>query len=114
MGKKNKGKAFPKYNPHVDPTVTANTTGAHQTDEVDIGRAPQVQRTQKTPYNSPRINHNSLNQNSYPKFKPEKLTNAYGQKVQGKKFRKEKGKKKRCPNSGARIDGAIKSIRLDA
>lgn len=38
---------------------------------------------------------------------------SWGPNVKGKKFRKEKGKKKRCPNAGVRIDGAVKSIRLD-
>lgn len=39
---------------------------------------------------------------------------SWGPNVKGKKFRKEKGKKKRCPNAGVRIDGAVNSIRLDA
>lgn len=39
---------------------------------------------------------------------------SWGPNVKGKKFRKEKGKKKRCPNAGVRIDGSVKSIRLDA
>lgn len=38
---------------------------------------------------------------------------SWGPNVKGKKFRKEKGKKKRCPNAGVRIDGAVKSIRFD-
>lgn len=38
---------------------------------------------------------------------------SWGPNVKGKKFRKEKGKKKRCQNSGCRIDGAVKSTRLD-
>lgn len=38
---------------------------------------------------------------------------SWGPNVKGKKFRKEKGKKKRCPNAGLRIDGSVKSKRLD-
>lgn len=38
---------------------------------------------------------------------------SWGPNVKGKKFRKEKGKKKRCPNAGVRIDGSVKSVRLD-
>lgn len=38
---------------------------------------------------------------------------SWGPNVKGKKFKKEKGKKKRCPNSNLRIDGSVKSIRLD-
>lgn len=39
---------------------------------------------------------------------------SWGPNVKGRKFRKEKGKKKRCPNAGVRIDGTVKSVRLDA
>lgn len=38
---------------------------------------------------------------------------SWGPNVKGKKFRKEKGKKKRCGNAGIRIDGSVKSTRLD-
>lgn len=37
----------------------------------------------------------------------------WGPNVKGKKFRKEKGKKKRSQASGAVIDGSVKSVRLD-
>ena len=37
----------------------------------------------------------------------------WGNNVKGKKFRKEKGKKKRSQHSGVKIDGAVKSFRLD-
>lgn len=39
---------------------------------------------------------------------------SWGPNVKGKKFRKEKGKKKRCGNAGIRIDGSVKSTRLDS
>lgn len=46
-------------------------------------------------------------------FQPESRE-SWGPNVKGKKFRKEKGKKKRCPNAGVRIDGSVKSFRLDS
>ena len=38
---------------------------------------------------------------------------SWGPNVKGKKFRKEKGKKKRTAAAGVKIDGAVKSIRFD-
>lgn len=48
------------------------------------------------------------------KYQQPEERESWGPNVKGKKFRKEKGKKKRCPNAGVRIDGSVKSIRLDA
>lgn len=48
------------------------------------------------------------------KYTTPECRESWGPNVKGKKFRKEKGKKKRCPNAGVRIDGSVKSIRLDA
>lgn len=45
-------------------------------------------------------------------YQPEERE-SWGPNVKGKKFRKEKGKKKRCANTGAIIDGSVKSVRLD-
>jgi hypothetical protein len=42
------------------------------------------------------------------------VTDMFGSGCKGKKFRKEKGKKKRSQFSGARIDGTVRSVRLDA
>lgn len=47
------------------------------------------------------------------RYKQPESRESWGPNVKGKKFRKEKGKKKRCGNAGVRIDGAVKSIRLD-
>lgn len=38
---------------------------------------------------------------------------SWGHNVKGKKFKKEKGKKKRCPNAGHRIDGSVNSIKFN-
>lgn len=38
---------------------------------------------------------------------------SWGPNVKGKKFKKEKGKKKRCPGMGLRIDGEVKSIKFN-
>lgn len=46
-------------------------------------------------------------------YKHHESRDSWGANVNGKKFRKEKGKKKRCPNSGLIIDGAVRSTRLD-
>lgn len=48
------------------------------------------------------------------KYNTPESRESWGPNVKGKKFRKEKGKKKRCPSAGLRIDGSIKSIRLDS
>lgn len=45
-------------------------------------------------------------------YQPEERE-SWGPNVKGKKFRKEKGKKKRCPNAGQRIDGEVRSIRFN-
>lgn len=37
---------------------------------------------------------------------------SWGPNVKGKKFKKEKGKKKRCPNAGFKIDGSVNSTRF--
>lgn len=48
------------------------------------------------------------------KYQTHESRESWGPNVKGKKFRKEKGKKKRCGNAGIRIDGSVKSTRLDA
>lgn len=37
----------------------------------------------------------------------------FGKNVKGRKFRKEKGKKKKCGKTSVRIDGSVNSKRLD-
>lgn len=38
---------------------------------------------------------------------------SWGQNVKGKVFRKEKGKKKRCPAANIKIDGSVRSTKFN-
>lgn len=70
--------------------------------------------TKLTKQNKSKQVYARVNVDPTKKYKTPESRESWGPNVKGKKFRKEKGKKKRCPNAGVRIDGSVKSVRLDA
>lgn len=69
---------------------------------------------QNRPFKKMKPNYTRVQIDPSKKYSTPESRESWGPNVKGKKFRKEKGKKKRCPNAGVVIDGAVKSIRLDA
>lgn len=110
--------------PIVTPKIPIAETTVKETPKMVVATTPKEmtphpngkQHQHKQPMNKfPRRHFTTPTDNSQSRSEIQKaVTNMYGSGCKGKKFRKEKGKKKRSQYSGARIDGSVRSVRLDS
>lgn len=102
----------PKYEPEVDHKTSPQLEVSEVVEE-NLETNKPTQKFVEHVYKKPKPVFTRVSVDPTRHYRTHESRESWGPNVKGKKFRKEKGKKKRCPNAGVRIDGAVKSIRLD-
>lgn len=111
MGKKSK-KARKIVEEQIHNNVQANEVGSSPTKAVVV-ETPTCRQPIETKIAQKKQKFSRIALDPSKAYSTPESREAWGKNVKGKVFRKEKGKKKRCPAAGIRIDGAVNSIRFD-
>jgi len=97
----------------AQPIEDTQEAAAQQQHNLDP-RANPVEKTKERERRQFKQSYSRVDVDPGRRYNTPQSRESWGPNVKGKKFRKEKGKKKRCGNAGIRIDGSVNSVRLDA